>query len=209
MIPKEQLFRTLNFLHEKELKEEIIQESKISTFRKGDVIVREGEYVKVLPIVISGAIRVFQTSEEREILLYYVDPGQTCMMSLSACFFNNESPSQAIAVTDTTILAIPTPFITKWQKKYSSWNHFVIKTFRKRYDELLDTFESVAFDHIDKRILEYLVFRNNKTPNNIISISHQELANELGTTRVVVSRILKQYEMNGKVKLHRRGIELK
>ncbi len=204
----QEISKALGFLHEKELKEAIIDKSQLLTFQKGDVIVRAGQYVKVLPIVIKGSIRVFQASEEREILLYYVEPGQTCMMSLSACFFNNESPSTAIAAEETKLLAIPAGFITEWQKKYRSWNDYIIRTFRKRYDELLFTFEGVAFEHIDKRILDYLNSRKDKSDSNIIEISHQSLANELGTTRVVVSRILKQFELNGKVKLHRGGIEL-
>ncbi len=203
-----QILKTLHFLREMELKEEILEHSEILDFKTDDVIVREGQYVKVLPIVLEGSIRVFQTNEEREILLYYVEPGQTCMMSLSACFFNNQSPSKAVAATNTTILAIPTPFITQWQKAYKSWNEYVIKTFRKRYDELLMTFENVAFEHIDNRIIDYLHFRKEKDASNIIEISHQNLANELGTTRVVVSRILKQFELNGKVRLHRKGIEI-
>lgn len=105
-------------------------------------------------------------------------------------------------------MAIPTRYITQWQKDYKSWNEYVIKTFRKRYDELLSTFESVAFEHIDKRIMEYLLFRKEKDGSYLIKISHQNLANELGTTRVVVSRILKQFELDGKVLLHRKGIEL-
>ncbi len=201
-------FKVLNYIHEIELREEIVEKCDVLTFKKGETIVREGEYVKILPIVLSGHIRVFQTKEDREILLYYVEPGQTCMMSLSACFFNNQSPSQAIAVTETEILAIPTRFIIKWQKEYNSWNNFVIKTFRNRYDELLETFESVAFDHIDKRVLEYLKQRRSKQNTSKIKISHQQLAYELGTTRVVVSRILKQFEINGIVALHRAEIEL-
>lgn len=208
MMNSNQILQTLNFLIEKELKEELLNKGKLLTFNKGDTIVREGEYVKVLPIVIEGSIRVFQTSEEREILLYYVEPGQTCIMSLSACFFNNESPSIAVSTEQTKVLAIPTRFISEWQKTYKSWNDYIIRTFRKRYDELLYTFEGVAFEHIDKRILDYLAVMKNKNKSNIIEISHQNLANELGTTRVVVSRILKQFELSGKVKLHRKGIEL-
>jgi CRP/FNR family transcriptional regulator, anaerobic regulatory protein len=172
------------------------------------VIVREGQYVKVLPIVISGSLRVFQTKEEREILLYYVEPAQTCMMSLSACFFNNESPSQAVSAEDTEILIVPTSFIKPWQQRYPSWNEFVIRTFRNRYDELLNAFASVAFDHIDKRVMDYLGSASAKQKNKIIPLSHQELANELGTTRVVISRILKQFEMDRRVKLNRGSIEL-
>lgn len=208
MVVDTEIFKHLNFIIEKGLKDEILKHGEVLSFKKGDVIVREGQYVKVLPIVISGQIRVFQTKEDREILLYYVEPSQTCMMSLSASFFNNESPSIAIAVEPTDILAIPTPFITKWQKDYTSWNQFVIRTFRNRYDELLDTFESVAFDHIDKRVLEYLHLRKSKQNSSLIQISHQQLANELGTTRVVISRILKQFELNNQLVLHRGEIEL-
>ena len=202
------IFKTLNFITEKQLKEEMLEHCEVLSFKKGETIVREGEYVKVLPIVLSGNIRVFQAKEDREILLYYVDPSQTCIMSLSASFFNNESPSQAVAVENTEILAIPTRFIRKWQKEYSSWNNFVIRTFRNRYDELLNTFESVAFDHIDRRVLEYLELRRSKQDDARVQISHQELAYELGTTRVVISRILKQFELNGKLILHRGEIEL-
>lgn len=204
----QQIVRTLNFLQEPELKEELLDNGEILDYKAEDVIVREGQFVKVLPIVLEGSIRVFQTSEEREILLYYVEPGQTCIMSLSACFFNNQSPSKAVATMDTTIIAIPSQFIALWQKKYKSWNEYIIRTFRNRYDELLVTFENVAFEHVDSRILEYLEYRKEKDSTHIIEISHRKLANELGTTRVVVSRILKQFELNGKVKLHRKGIEL-
>lgn len=198
------IFKVIDFISEIELRNEIEKNGKLLQFKKGETIVREGEFVKLLPIVLSGQIRVFQTKEEREILLYYVEPGETCMMSLSACFFNNKSPSQAVAAENTEILVIPTRFITQWQKEYNSWNNFVIRTFRNRYDELLSTFESVAFDHIDSRVLEYLRGKNEQK----IKISHQQLAHELGTTRVVISRILKKMELDGILKLHRAEIEL-
>lgn len=204
----QQIFKVLNFISEPKLQEEILQKSQIIQSNTGDVILREGEYVKVLPIVIEGAIRVFQTKEDREILLYYVEPSQTCMMSLSASFFNHSSAIQAIAVKPTKILIIPVQYIAEWQTKYSSWNNFVIKTFRKRYDELLYAYESVAFDHIDTRVLDYLNCRQGKETSKMINISHLQLANELGTTRVVVSRILKQFESQGKLKLHRGVIEI-
>ena len=203
------LFTILTFLPEKALQKEIQTHGKVLDFEKNDVIVREGEYVSILPIVLEGNIRVFQHKEDREILLYYVEQGQTCMMSLSACFFDHASAIKAIATEPTRVLAIPRKFIALWQREYDSWNKFVIKTFRKRYDELLDAFERVAFDHIDQRIWDYLHFRKEKDAMHRIQISHQMLADELGTTRVVVSRILKQFEEAGKVVLHRGSIELK
>jgi CRP/FNR family transcriptional regulator len=207
MLSKEILQQTQLF-PEPELLEKIMETCELQTFNKGDVIVREGQYVKVVPIVISGTIRVFQTKEDREILLYYVEPNQTCMMSLSACFYNNESPSQAVAMERTEVLTVPTRYITQWQKEYLSWNNFVIKTFRSRYDELLNVFESVAFEHIDKRLLKFLQAEVMRQNSSNIEVSHQQLANELGTTRVVISRILKQFELENKVILHRGMIEV-
>ena len=208
MTPSQDIFKQLNFFSEPELREEILEHCQLQTFNRGDVIVSERQFVKVLPIVVSGMLRVYQTKAEREILLYYVEPSQTCMMSLSACFFNNESPSQAVAMEQTQALTIPVRFVTKWQIAYPSWNNFVIRTFRNRYDELLNTFESVAFDHIDKRVLAYLRSRASKQKTREVDISHQELANELGTTRVVISRILKQFEMDKLVELHRGFIKI-
>jgi CRP/FNR family transcriptional regulator len=196
----------LNLFTELKLKEEILTQCTLQTFEKDDVIVRQGQFVKVVPIVVSGLLKVYQTREDRQILLYHVEEGQTCMMSLSACFYNNESPSQAVATEQTVVLTIPTRFVAQWQKEYTSWNNFVIKTFRNRYDELLSIFSSVTFDHIDKRVLQYLKSWASKQQDNRLKISHQQLANELGTTRVVISRILKQFELDGIISLGRGSI---
>ena len=197
------ILRKLLPFSDNELLEEIYSKCQVKTFAQNDIIISEGQFVKNIPIVINGSLRVFQTREEREILLYYVEVGQTCMMSLSACFFNNKSPSQAVATEKSELLLVPAIYVTQWQRQYNSWNEYVIKTFRKRYDELLAVFESVAFDKIDTRILNYIK-HNHK--NKLLKISHQQLANELGTTRVVVSRILKQFELDNKIKLNRGSI---
>jgi len=208
MTPTKDLFQQLKLFPEQGLQEELIGQCEIKTFRRGELIVKEGQYVRILPIVISGSLRVYQSRGEREILLYFVEANETCMMSLSACFFNNESPSNAVATEDSEILCIPSSMIIKWQKAYNSWNDFVIRTFRNRYDELLESFESVAFHRIDKRVLTYLNARAARSSSDKIEISHQELANELGTTRVVVSRILKQLELEEIVELHRGYIKV-
>jgi len=208
MVPSFDIFKILNFFSEQKLQEEIIQNCELLVFDKGDIIVREGQHVKVVPIVISGTIRVFQTREDREILLYYVEQSQTCMMTLSACFYDNKSPAQAVAVTKTVVLAIPAKYITQWQQKFASWNDFVIRAFRSRYDELLNHFKSVAFNQTNTRVLEYLKNRISKQKTNKVEISHQELANELGTTRVVISRILKQFQLENKISLKRGSIQL-
>jgi CRP/FNR family transcriptional regulator len=190
-------------------RQEMVTHGKFITVNKDDTIVREGQYLDFLPIVIKGEIRVFQQKEDREILLYYVREGQTCMMSLSAAYFNNTSTSYGVATEPSEIFIFPTRLVNEWQLKYSSWNAFLIQTFRSRYDELLGSFESVAFDPIDKRLMTYLENRAKKENVRKIGISHQNLAYELGTTRVVVSRILKGFEQQGKVKLFRGFIQLK
>lgn len=203
-----QLGRILHQLTEPALQKLLLEHSQVMGVEKGEIIVRQGQFVKVLPIVLSGSVRVFQQRDDREILLYYVSPGQTCMMSLTACFFNNECASQAVAAEKSEILAVPARFIAEWQRQFESWNRFVIQTFRTRYDELLDNFERVAFDTIDRRVLRYLESRKSASGSPKTQLSHQALANELGTTRVVISRILKQFEQAGRVKIYRGAVEL-
>ncbi len=200
---KNELKDLLKFFPEPELREQINENCEIRTFVKNEVVVREGEYIKVLPIVTSGRLRVFQTKELRQLLLYYVEPNQTCMMSLSAGFFNLKSVSQAIAMETTKTLIVPTRLVSIWQRKYKSWNEFVIQTFKLRYDELLVNYESVAFEHIDKRLLDYLQEQASSHPQRYVVISHQQLANDLGTTRVVISRVLKRFESSGQINLGR------
>jgi CRP/FNR family transcriptional regulator len=202
------LFKSLTSFPEPELQQEMLAHGKLISANKGDVLIREGQRLDFLPIVIKGSIRVYQQSEDREILLYYVGPGQTCMMSLSAVYFNNISAANGMAVAPSEILVLPAKLIAEWQLKYPSWNKFIILTFRNRYDELLSTFGSVAFNPIPTRVKEYLLRRAMTEGTKKINSSHQTLANELGTTRVVISRILKQFEQEGTLKLFRGQIEL-
>ncbi len=202
------ILKKITFFTETAFKEELLQHGKLLNFNKGDIIVRDGQYVKFLPIVIKGAIRVFQQKEDREILLYYVRAEETCTMSLAAAYFNNKSSSHGVVTEPTEVLIFPAHLIDQWQLKYTSWNKYVMHMFRKRYDELINSLQGMAFEHIDVRVLEYL--KNKALNEHTISIylSHQQIAAELGTTRVVISRILKEYERQNKIKLFRGRIEL-
>src|SRR5450432_2976441 len=208
MHAEDDLFKKLKFFPEPEFREELLKHGQVASFNKGDVIVRDGQYVKFLPIVLKGAIRVFQQKEDREILLYYVKAEETCTMSLAAAYFNNKSTSDGVVTEPTEILVFPAHLINQWQLKYSSWNKYVMHMFRKRYDELISSFEGFVFDHINLRVLKYLKEKSLKEVSKCIHLSHQELADELGTTRVVISRILKEYERQKKIKLFRGRIEI-
>jgi CRP/FNR family transcriptional regulator len=202
------LFSELRIFTEPELQTEILKHGKLIQAQSGDVLIREGQHLNFLPIVIRGRIRVYQEKDDREILLYYVGPEETCMMSLSAAYLDYNSAANGMAIEPTEILVLPAYIIADWQLKYPSWNRYIIRTFKNRYDELLNAFGNVAFKPIALRTKEYLIGQSQLNQTNKITLSHQTLANELGTTRVVISRILKQFENDKVVKLHRGHIEL-
>ena len=203
------LLHQLRFFPEPEFREELLKHGQVASFKKGDVIVKDGQYVKFLPIVLKGAIRVYQQREDREILLYYVKAEETCTMSLAAAYFNNKSSSHGVVAEPTDVLIFPADLVHGWQLKYPSWNKYVMHMFRSRYDQLISSFQGIAFDHIPDRVLNLLQQRTHSEENKTIHISHQQLAKELGTTRVVISRILKQFEKEKKLILSRGSIELK
>lgn len=202
------LFNELKIFTEPELQAEILKHGKVIQAQSGDVLIREGQHLNFLPIVIRGRIRVYQEKDDREILLYYVGPEETCMMSLSAAYLDYSSAANGMAIEPTEILILPAYLIADWQLKYPSWNSYIIRTFKNRYDELLNSFGNVAFKPISLRVREYLLEQKQLLQTKKIPVSHQTLANELGTTRVVVSRILKQFEKDNVLKLYRGHIEL-
>jgi len=208
MATEQDFFKQLHFFPEPGFRDELLKHGRVTSFNKGDVIVKDGQYVKFLPIVLKGAIRVYQQKDEREILLYYVKAEETCTMSLAAAYFNNKSSSHGIVTEPTDVLIFPADLIHSWQLKYPSWNKYVMHMFRSRYDQLISSFEGMAFGHIPGRVLNYLQTKSKAEENKQLNISHQQLAHELGTTRVVISRILKQFEKEKKVKLSRGRIEL-
>ena len=203
---KEDWLNELKLFTEPELRSEILKHGKIINAEPGDLLIKEGQHLNFLPIVIRGKIRVYQQMDDREILLYYVGPQETCMMSLSAAYMDYNSAAYGMAAESSEILILPAYLIAEWQLKYPSWNRYLIKTYKSRYDELLNSFGNVAFKPISIRLKEYLVAQAQGSKK--VELSHQTLANELGTTRVVISRIQKQFEKEKVLKLHRGSIEL-
>lgn len=203
---------TLNQLDlEKELIEELQNNCQTIVVDEQVVLAESGKYMKMIPLVLDGLIRVYRNDydRDREILLYYIPEGQTCMMSLVASFAQMKSQVHAITERKSELLLIPTTKVRDWQIKYSKWNQFIINTFLGRYTELLNTINDLSFKHIDERVYNYLVQYRHRYGDNRVKLTHQKLANELGTTRVVISRILKDLENKGQIKLMRGEIQLK
>lgn len=188
---------------EKELKEALFEHSSISKHKKGDFIIKNNEYIKVLKIVLDGKVRVYQANEDREILIYYLNSMETCTLSLSACFEDCKSTVNAIVEENCSILNIPVRFIKDWNFKYKSWNIFTTTTFRESYNHLINQYSTLAFQPLKDRLFDYLI---SKAANGIVEKSHQELARELGTTREVISRLLKTLEKSGRLTLGQKEI---
>jgi CRP/FNR family transcriptional regulator len=207
--PTASIFNSLQGFTEPALRDELIQSGTVISAGPGDILIREGQYLDFLPLVIKGLLRVYRNNEDdREILLYYVQPGQTCMMSLSSAYFDYYSAANGIAVEASDLLILPARLISEWQLKYPSWNRFILNTYKSRYDELLKAFGNVVFKPINVRLKEYLRNYVQLQRTQAVPLSHQTLANELGTTRVVVSRILKDLEKDRVVKLNRGSVTL-
>lgn len=191
-----------------ELISKILEGSVINKFPKNTELIREGQYIKVVPIVLKGLIRVYTGQEDKELLLYYIQPNESCIMSFSACLKNEKSKIFAITQEETTAILIPGDKLSRWVFEYPNINKLFYQQFDLRYMELIDALNHLLYDKLDKRLLDYLKGKTSITGKNPIKISHKEIANDLGTAREVVSRLIKKLENQNKVKQHHDSIEI-
>lgn len=190
-----------------ELLDEIEKNAIVREFPRGTEILREEQYIKVLPIVLKGLIKVFSRYEEKELLLYYIEPAQSCVMTFYAALKNAPSKIYATTEEDSQVLLIPVQHLNRWLKDYPGFNEMFYEQYNIRYSDLLDTIGHLLVDRMDKRLFDHL-----KRKSDLISaplkMSHNQLANEIGTSREVVTRILKRLETEGKVIQDREGIKI-
>lgn len=196
-------------LFEDALISEILQVGTFKEVPTGFKLIEIGEYVKGMPLLVSGAIKVLRDDKEGdELLLYYLERGDTCSMTMTCCVGQTRSEIRAIAETDTKLIMIPIRKMEEWTAKYKSWRNFVFDSYHNRLNELLQTLDSIAFDRMDDRLIGYLKEKSRVTNDNIIHHTHQDIAYELHSSRVVISRLLKKLENLGSIKLHRNYIEI-
>ncbi|MAZ38050.1 MAG: Crp/Fnr family transcriptional regulator [Crocinitomicaceae bacterium] len=196
-------------LFEKPLQEELEQKAQVRTFNEGDVIIEIDQYIKSIPIVVKGTVKVIREDVEgNELFLYYVNAGSTCAMSLTCCMRDQKSQIRAIAEEPVELMAIPVKEMDRWMMEYRSWKDFVMRSYSSRFEELLNTIDLIAFHHMDNRLIAYLEKKAEVHQSKSINVKHQEIAIELSSSREAVSRLLKKLEQMGKVKLHRNRIEL-
>ena len=162
-----------------------------------------------MPLLISGAIKVLREDNDGdELLLYFLERGDTCAMTLSCCLGQTKSEIRAIAELDTKLVMIPIQKMEEWTGKYRTWRNFVFESYHNRLMEMLETIDNIAFMKMDERLLKYLNDKVVITKQHNLQITHQEIAYDLHTSRVVISRLLKSLEKLKKIKLHRNNIEV-
>jgi CRP/FNR family transcriptional regulator len=192
------------------LESEVLVNSQRKTFPAETVLVQSNSYIRTIPVVLSGSIRVMRQDEDgREILLYYIKPGESCIMSFLAGIHDDTSKISAVVEEDAEILMVPVAKASEWIKVYPEWADFIFKLYHKRFEELLSVINAVVFQKLDDRIVELLKKKANIYKSPEINITHQQLAEELGTTREVISRLLKQMEKQQMITLFRNKIILK
>jgi CRP/FNR family transcriptional regulator, anaerobic regulatory protein len=200
---------SFGFLFEPELLEEIISVGKVHNVSTGELFMDIGQAITHIPLLIEGNVKIMrEDAEGRELLLYFLERGDTCAMSLSCCMGNKKSDIRAIAEEDTTLIMIPVEHMDKWLQKYRSWRNFIFDSYQIRLNELMETLDSVAFLRMDERLLKYLNDKVKITGSTILNSTHQDIASDMNTSRVVISRLMKQLEKQGKVKIGRNKLEL-
>lgn len=205
----EELQQITEFKTSPELVEKLQQYSIKKTYEAGDIILNENAHIRSIPIVIKGTLKVIRTEEDgREILLYYIKTGESCIMSFLGGLHNETSKVKAEVEDDAEILFLPLEKVSLFIKEYPQWLDYIFRLYHKRFEELLEVVNAIAFKKVDERMLDLLHKKVELTGNHTLKITHEQLANELGTARVVVSRLLKQLEEIGKVKLGRNKIVL-
>ena len=187
----------------------ITQEGALKEVPAGYKFMEVRDHIKGMPLILSGAIKILRDDNDGdELLLYYLEPGDTCSMTMKCCLGNATSEIRAIAETDTKLIIIPVQKMDAWIVKYRSWRSFVFESYQNRLNELLTTLDSIAFNNMDERLITYLKEKARIQLQNEVRNTHQEIAYELHSSRVVISRLLKKLEQLGKIELYRNYIKL-
>lgn len=196
-------------LFEDALLHEIHEVGIFKEIPEGTKLMDVGQYIRAMPLLIEGAIKILRDDNDGdELLLYFLEKGDTCAMTLTCCLGNTKSEIRAITELDTKLIMVPIQKMEEWTTKYKSWRNFVFQSYHNRLMEMLETIDSIAFLKMDERLLKYLNNKAKISNDNIIHSTHKEIAHELHTSRVVISRLLKTLEKDKIIKLERNSIEL-
>ena len=205
----EDLFDSYNYIFEEELLKEIDKIGSYKEFKADDYLIEIGDSIKSMPLLMKGAIKILREDDKGdELLLYFLERGDTCAMTLTCCLGNSKSKIRAVAETDGALIMIPIEKMEDWLTKYKTWRNFVFDSYNIRLNEMLEAIDTLAFMNLDERLYKYLTDKAKVLGKTEINNTHQEIAYEMHTSRVVISRLLKALELKGKIKLNRNNIEI-
>ncbi|UJH90958.1 Crp/Fnr family transcriptional regulator [Antarcticibacterium sp. 1MA-6-2] len=203
----QQLKDAYGFIFEEELISEIEEKGSLRSVKGGEIIMDINDYIKAMPLLLEGAIKILrEDSEGNELLLYFLERGDTCALTLSCCLGQTKSEIRAVAERDTTFIMIPITNIEDWTAKYKSWRNFIFESYHSRLTEMLETIDTLAFMNMDERLLRYLQDKAKINQSEKLQVTHQQVAYDLNTSRVVISRLLKKLEIEEKIILQRNYI---
>lgn len=201
----QQLFPQL----EKAVLDKLTEQGQVKLFKSGDVLMDSGQYIKNSIIILKGRVRVYRQDEDgQDFFLYFLEAGQACALSMICAIRHEKSGLTAITDDDTEVLVLPVRLMDELMVNNRSWYQFVLQSYRQRFEEVLEVLDQVAFKSMDERLVFYLRKQQESSKSNLINHTHEEIANDLGSSRVVISRLLKGLENKGHVHLHRNQIEI-
>jgi CRP/FNR family transcriptional regulator len=194
---------------EKDLVQEIVNKGEVKIMAEGEVLMRTGQHIRSAILVLNGMVKIYREDDQgNEFFMYYLDVGKACAISLVCALGKETSKLKAKAITESAILSIPIRYVDEWMGKYKSWAQFSVNSYRERFNDLLETIDHIAFRNMDERLLFYLKRHREKFKSNIISISFTEIAQDLNSSREVISRLMKKLSEKGVIQLHSSHIEI-
>lgn len=206
---KELLHQKFSHLLDDNLIEEIYLSGVFKTFKRQDIIIDVNQTLKYIPLLLSGTIKILREDNDgNDLLIYFLESGETCTMSLTCCMGTSKSKIRAVAEKDSSLVMIPVSLMQKWFHSNESWRNFILESYQTRFNEMLETIDSLAFMKMDERLYKYLINKTELNNSKTIIVKHLDIAEDLHTSRVVISRLLKQFEKDKKIKLSRNKIEV-
>ena len=204
-----QLDISFGYLFEEALIVEIKEVGVYKKYTSDKTIIEIGDYIKSMPLLLNGAIKILREDENGdELVLYYLEKGDTCAMTLSCCMGQSKSKIRAVAETDVELIMLPKEKMTTWLGTYKTWQAFILQSYHNRMDELLEAVDTIAFLKMDERLFKYLKDKAMVTHNDVLQVTHKEISEDLHTSRVVISRLLKKLENEGRIRLFRNSIKV-
>ncbi|MEN9334959.1 MAG: hypothetical protein RLY35_2139 [Bacteroidota bacterium] len=206
----QELTTTFADLYEQQIREAIAINGQVIEITEGEMLIDIGQYIKMMPLILSGSLKILREDNDgKELLIYHVRKGETCAMSITCCMGDAKSSVRAVAEEDTKMISLPTRIMDEWSNVFPSWKHFIMRTYQHRFEELLQTIDSIAFQKLDDRLERWLKEKTAHTVDGVIHITHHEIASELHSSREVISRLLKKLEHQGTLELGRNKIKMR